>query len=83
MKTATVRQLRHEFGSVMESIEQGDPIKISKRGKVIAILSPPPRPALGAKPRKRPDFTARLNRIYGNIVLQGDPIVEDRDARSY
>ena len=82
MKTATLRQLRHDFGSVLAWVEQGEPVEISKRGKVIALLSPPPLPK-PAKPRKRPDFAARLKRIYGDLVLQGDVVVEERDSRAY
>jgi len=80
MKTATLRQLRHDFGSVLAWVEQGEAVEISKRGKIIALLSPPPI-AKPAKSRKRPDFAARLKRIYGDLVLTGDVIVEERESR--
>ena len=82
MKTATLRTLRHDFGSVFAWVEQGEPVGISKRGKIIALLSPPPAP-MPAKPKKRPDFAARLKRIYGNLVLPGDVVVEERESRPY
>ncbi len=82
MKTATLRQLRHDFGSVLAWVEQGEPVEISKRGKIIALLSPPPRAKRG-KSKKRPDFAARLKRIYGDLTLQGDVVVEERESRSY
>ena len=82
MKTATLRKLRHDFGSVFAWVEQGEPVEISKRGKIIAILAPPPRPKQ-AKAKKRPDFTARLKRIYGDLVLPGDVVVEERESRPY
>ncbi len=82
MKTTTLRQLRHDFGSVLAWVEQGEPVEISKRGKIIAILSPPPPPK-PAKSRKRPDFAGRLKRIYGDLVLKGDVVVEDRESRPY
>ena len=82
MKTATVRQLRHEFGTVLNWVEEGEPVKISKRGKIIALLSPPPTPE-PARSKKRPDFAARLKRIYGDKVLPGDVIVEERESRPY
>lgn len=80
MKTATVRQLRHDFGSVLDWIEEGDQVGISKRGKLVALLSPP-TPAKRGVRRKRPDFAARLKRNYGDTVLSGDVIVEEREAR--
>jgi len=82
MKTATVRQLRHHFGAVLNWVEEGEAVKISKRGKIIALLTPPPAPK-PARPRKRPDFAARLKRIYGGKVLSGDVIVEERESRPY
>ena len=82
MKTATVRELRHHFGAVLNWVEEGEPVEISKRGKVIALLTPPPAPK-PSRPRKRPDFAARLKRIYGDKVLSGDVIVEERESRPY
>jgi prevent-host-death family protein len=82
MKTATVRQLRHDFGSVLNWVEEGEAVSISKRGKVVALLSPPPRdrPKRG---EKRPDFAARLKRIYGDKTFSGNIVVEDRESRPY
>ena len=82
MRTATVRQLRHEFGMVLNWVEEGEPVEISKRGKIVAVLRPPPTPK-PARPKQRPDFAARLKRIYGDQVLSGDVIVEERESRPY
>jgi len=80
MKTATVRQLRHDFGGVFAWVEQGEPVEISRRGKVIALLSPPTAPK-AVRPRRRPDFAARLKRIFGDLILPGDVVVEERETR--
>jgi len=82
MRTATLRQLRHDFGRVFAWVEQGEPVEISRRGKIIALLAPPPTPK-AARPRRRPDFAARLKRIYGDLVLAGDVVVEERELRGY
>ncbi len=82
MKTATVRQLRHDFGSVLNWVEEGEAVEISKRGRIIALLSPPPTPK-PPKPRRRPDFLGRLKRIYGDTVVKGDVVAEERDSRTY
>ena len=78
MKTANVRQLRHAFGDVMEWVTDGQQVKIVKKGKVIALLSPPPR----AEPRefKLPDFESRRKRIFGNRVMPGNIIAEERES---
>lgn len=82
MKTATVRQLRHDFGGVLDWVEAGEAVSISKRGRIVALLSPPPAPK-PARRKKRPDFLGRLKRIYGESVLQCDVVVEERNSRSY
>ena len=82
MRTATLRQLRHDFGSVFAWVEQGEPVEISRRGKIIALLSPPPAPR-AARPRKRLDFAARLKRIYGDLILPGDVVVEERESGNW
>ena len=40
MKTATLRELRTRYSTVMKWIEVGEQVKISKRGKVVARLVP-------------------------------------------
>jgi prevent-host-death family protein len=80
MKTATLRQLRHEFGTVLALVEQGEPVEITKRGKPIAVLTPPVR-ARTTRARQRPDFAARLRRIYGDMIVPGDVVVEERQSR--
>jgi antitoxin (DNA-binding transcriptional repressor) of toxin-antitoxin stability system len=82
MKTATVRQVRHDFGSVLNWIEEGEQVEILKRGKIVALMSPPPA-AKKRQPKKRPDFAARLKRIFGDKILPGDVIVEERESRPY
>lgn len=37
MKTATLRQLRHNFSSVFAWVEQREPVSISQRRKIIAL----------------------------------------------
>lgn len=66
MKTATIRDLRYRFGRVETLLQEGEEIRITKRKRVIARLLPP-QPL--ARP-SRPDFRARLQRIYGRKVLK-------------
>jgi antitoxin (DNA-binding transcriptional repressor) of toxin-antitoxin stability system len=78
MKTANVRQLRHAFGEVMNLIDEGRQVEIVKKGKVVALLSPPPRPK--TKKIKLPDFKARRKRIFGDRVLPGNIVAEERES---
>jgi antitoxin (DNA-binding transcriptional repressor) of toxin-antitoxin stability system len=78
MKTANVRQLRHAFGDVMGWITEGQQVEIVKKGKVIALLSPPARRK--AKKIKLPDFAARQQRIFGDRILPGNSVAEERET---
>jgi len=82
MKTVTLRQMRHDFGSVLVWIEQGESVEISKRGKIIALLSPP-LPSKPSSPKKRPNFLGRLKRIYGDKIFAENIVIEDRNSRRY
>ncbi len=82
MKTASIRQIHHDFGTVLNWVEAGEQVEVSKHGKVVALITPPPAPKASG-PRKRPDFAARLKRIYDDKVLPGNIIVEERDSRPY
>jgi antitoxin (DNA-binding transcriptional repressor) of toxin-antitoxin stability system len=66
MRKASVRDLRYRFRDVEELLREGEPVEITKRKRVIARLVPPPR----AIPVRRPDFMARVKRIYGNKRLK-------------
>jgi prevent-host-death family protein len=80
MKTVTIRQLNHDLGGVLHWVEEGESVCITKRGKIVALLSPPPPTWRNRRP-KRPDFAAQLKRIYGDKVFSTNLVVEDRQSR--
>ena len=67
MKTATIRQVRHDFSTVLDWVSEGQQVAISKRGKIVALLSPPP--AVKRPARKRVDLAARLKLRDGDRVI--------------
>ncbi|MDR3773242.1 MAG: hypothetical protein P4L26_07840 [Terracidiphilus sp.] len=78
MKTVSVRDLRYDFPKVEEMLRTGEEIRITKRRRVIARLTPEPteRPLL-------PDFLGQMREIFGDKVLSvtGAQIIsEDRDG---
>jgi antitoxin (DNA-binding transcriptional repressor) of toxin-antitoxin stability system len=81
MKTANVRHLRHAFGEVMDWITEGQQVEIVKKGKVIAVLSPPPRPK--SKKIKLPDFAGRQKRIFGDKILAKNIVSEERESSEW
>jgi antitoxin (DNA-binding transcriptional repressor) of toxin-antitoxin stability system len=78
MKTVSVRDLRYDFPKVEEMLRSGEEIRITKRRRVIARLTPEPmdKPPL-------PDFLGQMKEIFGDRVMKvtGAQIIsEDRDG---
>ena len=80
MNKITVRELRAEFPKAMKWINSGESVQITKRGTVVAELSPPKQRQ--DAPTALPDFTARLEqRDKGKCIMPqtwADAIAEDR-----
>lgn len=70
MKTASVRELRQNFGNLLTWIEDGQEIQITKRRRVVARLVPEQQTK--QKPVKMPNFGARLKKIYGTTILSAE-----------
>jgi antitoxin (DNA-binding transcriptional repressor) of toxin-antitoxin stability system len=70
MKTAGVRELRQNFGSLLTWLEEGQEIQITMRRRVVARLVPD-RPKSAPK-AKIPDFAARLKKIHGEKVISAE-----------
>jgi antitoxin (DNA-binding transcriptional repressor) of toxin-antitoxin stability system len=79
MNTATVRDLRYSFARISKWLQAGKSIEVTYRGKKLARLIPAARAA--ATPPERPDFEARLRRLFPHGV-HGKPasriIIEGR-----
>ena len=57
MRRATVRDLRNRFARILTWIEEGERVKVTSRGRVVATLVPERRKARRVS---WPDFLARL-----------------------
>jgi prevent-host-death family protein len=67
MKTASIRDVRHHFNRVLEWVADGEEVDITNRRRPVARLVPVPRGQ--AAPRRMPDVTARLEKIFGRKIL--------------
>jgi antitoxin (DNA-binding transcriptional repressor) of toxin-antitoxin stability system len=78
MRKASVRDLRYRFADVERLLLQGEELEITKRRQVIARLMP----ACTTAPQ-RPDFLARLRRIYGKrtLAVSGAQLLAQERAR--
>jgi antitoxin (DNA-binding transcriptional repressor) of toxin-antitoxin stability system len=70
MKTASVRELRQNFGSLLTWLEEGQEIQITMRRRVVARLVPD---RTNSTPKvKMPDFAARLKKIHGAKAISAE-----------
>ncbi len=77
MKTTTIRELKHEMTAVLAKVAEGESFEVLRRGKPVAVLSPRKRKTR----RVMPDFSKRLQAIYGDRILSStasDLIAEAR-----
>lgn len=66
MRKASVRDLRYRFSVVEGLLSEGQEMHITKRKRTIARLLP-------VEPKvspRRPDFHARLNKLYGGKAMK-------------
>jgi prevent-host-death family protein len=67
MKTASIREVRHDFGRILEWVANGEEVSITKHRQPVARLLPvTPKKA---SPGKMPDVTARLQKVFGRKVI--------------
>lgn len=78
MKTATVRDLRNRFPRVAAWIAEGEPVEITKSGKLFARLVPP-APAKSTKLVK-PDIMAQLKATWGDRIFSSKEVAAMRAA---
>ncbi len=67
MKTASVREVRHDFGRILEWVANGEEVAITKRRETVARLLPVARRKTARS--KTPDIMARLRKVFGNRVI--------------
>ena len=78
MKTATVRDLRYRSPCVAAGIAEGEPVEITKAGKLFARLVPP---ASVKSPKVvKPDIMAQLKATWGDRIFSAREIAEMRAA---
>ncbi len=79
MKTATIRQVRHDLGTVLEWVAQGEEVTVLNRTRPVARICPP-RAQTPAK-FKMPDFAARAKAIFGNRMIPNAVLREREESR--
>jgi prevent-host-death family protein len=79
MKTASVRQVQHGLGAILEQVRRGQEIAVTKRGEVIARIVPARALKAGLA---WPNSLARMKRLFPSGIAPGTPAsVLIRDTR--
>ena len=77
MKTASIREVRHDFSRILEWVANGEEVAITKRHKTVARLLPATRKK--ATRAKVPDIRARLQKVFGRKVISDKAMKEILD----
>jgi len=72
MKTASIREMRHDFNRVLAWVNNGEEVAITKHRRTVARLMPATvRKPAGAQ---MPDIAARLKKVFGGNVISDKAI---------
>jgi antitoxin (DNA-binding transcriptional repressor) of toxin-antitoxin stability system len=81
MRKVSVRELQQQLRRVLELVQRGETVEITKRHRVIAKLSPTGQPRTGTA---WPDLEARARKVLGDRILAPgglEQILSDRGPR--
>jgi prevent-host-death family protein len=67
MKTASIREVRHDFSRILEWVANGEEVAITKRHETVARLLPVARKK--AVRTRMPDINSRLQKVFGRKVI--------------
>ena len=74
MKTASIRDVRHDLNRILEWIANGEEVSITKRRQPVARLLPPVRRKIARG--KPPDVSARLRKVFGTKIISDQKMKE-------
>ena len=70
MKQVTVRELQQNIRSVLQRVEAGEVIEVTRRRRSVARLTPTSDPG---KPSPWPDLAARTRAVFGTRKITPAP----------
>ncbi|MFA5264264.1 MAG: hypothetical protein WC378_10590 [Opitutaceae bacterium] len=77
MKTASVREIRLAFPSVLKAVKDGETVAITSRRKIVATLCPPPQKPANKRPWS--DIDSRLAAQPDRALNLAEILSSDRD----
>jgi antitoxin (DNA-binding transcriptional repressor) of toxin-antitoxin stability system len=67
MKTASIRDMRHDFNRVLAWVSNGEEVAITKHRRTVARLLPARAKKTGKA--RMPDIANRLQKVFGGKVI--------------
>ena len=71
MKVSTVREVQHNFSSLLRLVQRGEEIEVFSRKKLVARIVPPQANQSQFQPVDWSDLPARLNGIWHGAMVHG------------
>lgn len=68
MKSASIRELKHATPAILQWVQQGHAVQITKYNRIVAVMTLPS--AGSVEKMERPDFAARLKKTWGGKQLK-------------
>lgn len=82
MKTVNIRQIHHDFASVLDLVAQGEEVTVLKRSRPVARICPPLPMEDDEAPIAMPDFAARAKSMFGERLIT-NVVLEDRESQRW
>ena len=79
MRQVSVRELQQNIRRVLQQVERGETVEVTRRRRPVARLAPLRQPR---QPAPWPDLDARAQRVLGDRMIApgpGEQILIDRD----
>ena len=67
MKTASIRDMRHDFNRILAWVSNGEEVAITKHRRIVARLVPVHAQKTGDA--RMPDIAGRLQKVFGKKVI--------------
>jgi antitoxin (DNA-binding transcriptional repressor) of toxin-antitoxin stability system len=68
MKSASIRELKHATPAILQWVQLGHTVQITKHNRIVAVMTMPP--AAVVENVERPDFAARLKKTWDGKKLK-------------
>ena len=78
-KTATIRQIRHDFNTVLSWVSEGDEVTVLKRSQPVARICPLRRQS--RREITMPDYAARVKKVFGDRLVPNSALQEREQSK--